>query len=140
MQRSFTSRIEIATCYDILDLDTVRVDIGLSLRQIIMELRTLDGSDQVIFLSVDYDEYKSNYQLTFPKALQSQAWDYIAQLPSYLRWAYNDPIFKSLTSSAVERAIAAPLSEEDMCAISKRRDGTRLVCSGYQRDDLDERR
>lgn len=119
MQRSFTSRIETAICYDILDLETIRDGIGMSLRQIIMELRTLDGSDQSIFLSVDYDEYNSKYQHTFPKALKSQAWDYIAQLPSYLDWAYKDPIFKLLTSSAVERALAAPWSEEDMCAISK---------------------
>ena len=51
--------------------------------------------------------------------LKSQAWDYITQLPSFLHWVYGDPILKLLTDAAVERALDAPWSEEDMCTISK---------------------
>ena len=119
MQKSYNDRLETATTYDLRNIDIVRADVGVSLRQIIMELRTLDGTDELIFTSIDYDTYTEHHKLTFPTMLKSQAWDYITQLPSFLHWVYGDPILKLLTDAAVERALDAPWSEEDMCTISK---------------------
>ena len=119
MQRSYNDRLDTATSYDLVNIDTVRGDVAKSLRQIIMQLRALDGSDQLVFTSIDYEQFSGNHVLTFPKMLKSQAWDYATQLPSFLHWLYGDPILILLTSTAVERALETPWSEEDMCAISK---------------------
>ena len=119
LQRSYTERTETAVCYDITDLDTVYEDIGCSMREMIMKLRTLDGDDQIIFTSVDYEIYSETFKLTFPTALKSQAYDYIAQLPSFLYWLYGNPVLKLFTDAAVSRAIEAPWSTKEMCAISR---------------------
>ena len=89
------------------------------MRQLVMELRTLDGTDQLIFTSIDYDDYSESHKLTFPKALKSHAYDYMAQLSSFLCWVYGEKVFKLFTDAAVEKAIEPPWSEEEMCAVSK---------------------
>ena len=119
LQRSYNERTETAVCYDIVDLDTEYVDLECTMREMIMSLRTLDGDDQVIFTSVDYETYSETFKITFPTALKSQAYDYIAQLPSFLHWVYGDPVLKLFTEAAVSRAIEAPWSAKEMCAISR---------------------
>ena len=120
LQKSYTSRLDSALCYDFNNIDIVRDEIGKSMRQIVMGLRTLDGTDQLIFTSIDYDEFSECHKLTFPKALTSHAFDYMAQLPAFLRWAYDsDNVFKMFTDAAIEKAMEAPWSEEEMCTVSK---------------------
>lgn len=84
-----------------------------------MELRTLDGTDQLVFTSIDYDAFTESHKLTFPTALKFHAYDYMAQLSSFLEWIHGEPILKLFTDSAVEKAKEAPWSEEKMCAVSK---------------------
>ena len=109
LQKSCTSRLDTAQCYDFNCIDIVRDETGKSMRQIVMELRTLDGKDQLIFTSIDYDDYSESHKLTFPKALKSHAYDYMAQLPAFLRWAYDDEsVFKLFTHAAVEKALELP--------------------------------
>ena len=84
LQKSYSNRIESAQYYDLnCGIDVVRDDIKKSMRQIIMELRTLDGSDQLAFTSIDYDPYTESHKLTFPTALKSHAYDYMAQMSSF---------------------------------------------------------
>ena len=120
LQKSYSNRIESAQFYDLNGgIDIVRDDIKKSMRQIIMELRSLDGTDQLVFTSIDYDEYTESYKLTFPTALKSHAYDYMAQLSSFLEWVYGEKILKLFTDAAVEKAKEAPWSEEEMCAVSR---------------------
>ena len=119
IQKSYTSRLDTAQCYNFNNIDIVRDSIKKSMRQIVMELRTLNGIDQLVFTSIDYKDYSESHKLTFPKALKSHAYDYMAQLPTFLRWTYGEDIYKLFTDAAVEKAIEAPWSKGDMCTISK---------------------
>ena len=73
-----------------------------------MELRTLDGTDQIVFTSIDYDEFTESHKLTFPTALKSHAYDYMAQLSSFLEWVWGERILKLFTDAAVEKAKETP--------------------------------
>lgn len=88
------------------------------MRQIIMELRTLDGTDQIVFTSTDYDEFTESHKLTFPTALKSHAYDYMAQLSSFLEWIWGERILKLFTDAAVEKQKKL-LGQKKKCAQSQ---------------------
>ena len=79
------------------------------MRDIIMSLETLrtfdkDGNSKRIFLNVDYSNWHKAYVLTFPKHLEQEADDYIAQLPKYLHYVYGNDILSMMTKEGVDQA------------------------------------
>ena len=83
-------------------------------------LKTLDksGNPMKIFLNVDYSQWYSSYVLTFPQHLESEADDYILQLPAYLHCVYGDEILMMLTAEGAVNAQNSKWDPEKMCATS----------------------
>ena len=117
-QRKYLNNISTAISYDLGDIDYVSKSLNITMRTMIMNIESVDNSTP-LFLSIDYNDYSGGYVLTFPEHKENEARDYIAQLPSFLHWLYGDDVLELLTDYAVERAHAAPWSEEHMRAISQ---------------------
>ena len=99
-------------------MDYENKDLKLSMRSMIMQLRTLDGTDCKLFWSLDLDPYDNGYILSYPKFFDSHACDIIAQLPSLLAFTYGPEALTMMTEAAQERALEAPWDINAMCAIS----------------------
>ena len=56
-----------------------------------MGIPPLDGSDAAVFLGVDYNKRDECFEVTFPKYLDTQVRDILAQLPSIIAYIYTDP-------------------------------------------------
>jgi len=80
----------------------------LTIREILMELQTLDGTGAKLFWSVDYDDKDDGYHLTYPRFLNTQARDIISQLPSLLVFICGPDVLHMITDSAQTRAREAP--------------------------------
>ena len=118
-QQRYLNNITTAVSYDLQDVDYIIPSLQKSLRQMIMDIEQVENPGKSLFLSIDYNEFSSAYVLTFPTHLESEARDCISQLPSFLHWLYGDHVLEQLTDFAVERAYAAPWSEELMRAVSQ---------------------
>ena len=118
-QQRYINNISTAVSYDLQDVDYLIPSLQKTLRQMIMEIEQVASPEETLFLSIDYNDYSSGYVLTFPTHLESEARDCISQLPSFLHWMYGDNVLEQLTDFAVERAHAAPWSEELMRAVSQ---------------------
>ena len=117
-QKQFLDKMYYGKSYDFTEVDYENKDLKLSMRDMIMQLRTLDGTDSKLFWSLDLDPYDNGYILSYPKFLDSHARDIISQLPSLLAFTYGPEALTMMTEAAQERAIEAPWDIEAMCAIS----------------------
>ena len=117
-QKQFLDKMYYGKSYDFTEVDYENKDLELSMRDMIMQLRTLDGTDSKLFWSLDLDPYDNGYILSYPKFLDSHARDIISQLPSLLAFTYGPEALTMMTEAAQERAIEAPWDIEAMCAIS----------------------
>ena len=117
--KQFTDKLVFAKTYDFANIDRKNAEINLSIRDMLMDIKTLDGTYTKVFWSVDYDEKDGGHFLTYPSYLNTQARDIIAQLPSLLHWIYETPVLQMMTASAQERALDAPWDPKEMRAISQ---------------------
>ena len=102
----FYASTEYAKVYDFTKLDRPEATLNLSVRYMVMQLKTLDGRD------VDF-------HLAFPSHLATQARDIVAQLRSLIRFAYGKSALSVLTSTEAKKAIKAPWDPKRMCVVSK---------------------
>lgn len=115
----YQMNLKTAKVWDFTEVDYKHPILNLSVRDMIMDIPPLDGSDAPVFLGIDYNKRDECYEVTFPKYMDTQVRDIIAQLPSIIAHIYTDVALELLTPSAQERAVDAPWDENEMCAISK---------------------
>ena len=142
-QMKFLMNIKTAKIWDFTEIDYPHAVLGLTAREMIMGIPPLDGSDAAVFLGVDYNKRDECFEVTFPKYLDTQVRDIIAQLPSIIAYIYTDQALELMTPSAQERAVDAPWDEDAMCAISKEdREMDKMLQEsrkmGFNDDDSDE--
>ncbi|MGB0423693.1 MAG: hypothetical protein ACPGED_05200, partial [Flavobacteriales bacterium] len=123
-QERYLSTIDTVECYDLGDIDYLQPKLKMTLRDMIMELKTLrtfDPNNQSIqiFTSIDYTTWPQPcHALTFPKYLQSEAHEYIASLPSFLVWCYGEEVLNMMNPEAIRKAMESPWDPEEMRAIT----------------------
>ena len=117
-QKHFLDQLLFIKTQDIAELDYRHPALGMSMRDMIMELVTLDGKARPIFRSVDAaDKGDANY-LSYPSFLHDHARDIVTQLSSLLAWLHGPPAFTMLTAATQEKAKNAPWNPTEMKAIS----------------------
>lgn len=107
-QKQFLDQLQFVKTTDIAELDYHHPALGMSIRDMIMELTKLDGRAKLIFRSIDKAEKGDAYYLSYPKYLHDQARDIVTQLPSLLAWLHDPEVLTMLTTSAQERSQNAP--------------------------------
>lgn len=128
-QKQFLDKLYYAKTFDFTEIDYRNPCIGLSLREMLMSVTTLDGENTPIFWSVDYDSYDHSFQLSYPKYLDTQARDIISQLPSLFVYIYGPEALAMMTESAQERAHEAPWDPVEMRAMSQQDRGLEAMLS-----------
>jgi len=118
-QKQFLDKLEYAKTYDFTEIDHRCSSMELTIREILMELQTLDGTGAKLFWSVDYDDKDDGYHLTYPRFLNTQARDIISQLPSLLVFICGPDVLYMMTELAQTRAREAPWDANEMRAISQ---------------------
>jgi len=71
-----------------------------------------------IFQNVDFSSWHNCYVVTFPKHLEKEADDYIAQLPTYLHYLYGDEVLLMLSAEGAAQAHRSKWDPEKLCATS----------------------
>lgn len=154
-QKHFLDQLLFIKTQDIAELDYRHPSIGMSIRDMIMELVTLDGKARSIFRSIDAAEKGDAHYLSYPSFLHDHARDMITQLPSLLVWLHGPSVLTMLTAPAQERAKNAPWDPNEMKAISEEdkalkrmlsrakkmsmyHDGDSDLSSSDEDDDVDE--
>lgn len=143
-QHFFYSQMECSKTFDFVELDRLNKTINKTARDVVMSLRTLDGSDSKLFWSIDKDASGACY-LTYPSHIAEHARNLVAQLPSLLRFAYGKEALKLMSDSAVRKVLAAPWDAKKMRVISKEDQkleamivATNTMISGLDGEDLSE--
>ena len=103
--------------WDILDLDSRIKDHKMSLRSMLMKIRSKEDK-KPLFMSINEDKFGNGHLITFQPSKESEARDMIVQFGSYLIFEYSVGIVTSLTVAAATRAKAAAWDEENHCAKS----------------------
>lgn len=93
--------------------------LGMSMRDMIMELVTFDGKVRPIFRSVYVAEKGDAHFLAYPSLLHDHARDIVTQLLFLLAWLHGLEALTMMTASAQERAKNAPWNPTEMKAISE---------------------
>ena len=122
-QEQFLSTLVTKPCVFLSEIDYYNTKLQTTMREIIMNLETLrtfdsDGNPIKIFINVDYSDWHSSYVLTFPKHLEKEADDFIAQLPAYLHYVYGEEVLFMLTAEGAVKANESKWDEENLCATS----------------------
>ena len=122
-QEQFLSTLVTKPCVYLSEIDYFNTKLKTTLRDMIMNLETLktfdpDGNPMKIFLNVDYSNWHSSYVLTFPKHLEKEADDFIAQMPAYLQYVYGEEVLYMLTAEGAVKANESKWDEENLCATS----------------------
>jgi len=123
-QERYHSSLFTIDCYDLGDIDYYNTRLEMTLRDMIMDLkslRTFDSKNNTIpiFTSIDDATWPQPcHVLTFPSYLQSEAQDYIASLPSFLLWCYGEDVLSMMNSDAIRKAQEAPWDADEMRAIT----------------------
>ena len=123
-QEKYLSTVSVSEVYELEDIDYVNSSLNLSMREMIMTLKTLRTFDKnnnslQVFTSVDAITWpEPGYALTYPTYLEEEAQEYIASLPSFLIWCYGDHVMDMITPAAARQANAAPWDPEEMRAIT----------------------
>ena len=123
-QEQFLSTLMIKPCVYLNEIDYFNVKLQTTMREIIMSLETLKtfnekGEAMKIFQNVDYSTWHSCYVLTFPKHLEKEADDYIAQLPAYLHYVYGDEALIMMSAEGAVQAHSSKWDPEMLRATSK---------------------
>ena len=114
----FYAKLDHAQCTDFIQIDQPCQPSNKSIRDMLMEMATLDGHNTKLFWSIDADGDKG-YIITFPAFVADEARNILAQLPSLLRHLYGVEALTLMTDAAQRQALAAPWDVELMCARSK---------------------
>ena len=123
-QEKYLATLSATESYDLNDIDYVHSSLNMSLRQMIMGLKTLRTFNEKdepipIFLSIDAVTWPQDaHALSYPTHLADEAQEYISSLPSFLHWCYGDDVLDMLNISAVRKAREAPWDPEQMRAIT----------------------
>ena len=122
-QEQFLSTLTVKPCVFLNEIDYFNTTLNTTMRDIIMDLETLKimdkkGNPMKVFLNVDYSQWHSSYVLTFPQHLESEADDYISQLPAYLHYVYGNEILMMLTAEGAAKAQTSKWDPEKLCATS----------------------
>ena len=122
-QEQFLSTLVTKPCVYLSEIDYFNTKLKTTLRDIVMNLETLktfntNGDPMKIFINVDYSTWHSAYVLTFPKHLEKEADDFIAQMPAYLHYVYGEEILYMLTAEGAVKANESKWDEENLCATS----------------------
>ena len=123
-QEKYLSTLSVAELYNLDDIDYVNSSLKMSMREMIMSLKTLRTFDKnnqsmPVFTSIDAITWpEAGYALTYPTYLEDEAQEYIASLPSFLLWCYGDQVMDMLTPAAARQAHAAPWDPEEMRSIT----------------------
>ena len=123
-QERYHSTLSTIDCYDLGDIDYYNTRLEMTLRDMIMDLkslRTFDSENKTIpiFTSIDAATWPQPcHVLTFPSYLQSEAQDYISSLPSFLFWCYGEAVLTMMNSDAIRKAQEAPWDADEMRAIT----------------------
>lgn len=118
-QKQFLDQLLFIKTQDIAELDYHHPALGMSIRDMIMELTTLDGCAKLIFRSIDKADKGDSHFLSYPKYLHNHARDIVTQPPSLLTWLHGPEVLTMLTASAQERANNAPKNPKEMRTISE---------------------
>ena len=118
-QKQFLDQLLFIKTQDIVELDYRHPILRKSIREMIMELFTLDGRARLVFRSIDKADNGEAHYLSYPKYLHDQARDIVTQLPSLLVWLHGPEVLTMLTTSAQERAADSPWDPTEMKAISE---------------------
>jgi len=113
----FYSKLDYAKNLDFSQIDHRDKRLKMTIREMIMEINSLDGKNTKLFWSID--ENKEGIFITFPSFVGEQARNTIAQLPSLLCFIHGIEVLSLMTPAAQRRALAAPWDPTQMRAISK---------------------
>ena len=138
-QHFFYSQMEYSKVYDFAELDRPEPTLKKTARDLVMKLRTLDGSDSKLFWSIDKDT-SGAVHIAYPTHIAHHARDLIAQLPSLMRFAFGKEALKLLSAPAARKAIAAPWDPIKMRAVSKedKKLEAMIVATNTMMNDLEE--
>ncbi|MGB0423910.1 MAG: hypothetical protein ACPGED_06295, partial [Flavobacteriales bacterium] len=120
----FLNSISTVTTADFEDIDYYNENLQTSMRQIIMQMETIEsinGEDNYpkMYLNIDYSDYHGGYVISYPTYLTKQATDMVPQLPAFLHHLYGDEILTMLKPEAVSLALEEPWDPEKLQSISK---------------------
>ena len=118
------SSISTVTTCDFEDIDYYDTTLQTSMRNIIVELETIeavDGDNQYpkLFLSIDYSDYHGGHVIAYPSYLSKQATDLVPQMPAFLHHLYGDQILTLFKPDAAALAIEEPWDPAALKTISK---------------------
>ena len=134
----FYSKLENAKCDDCITIDQPCPTSNQTIRDMLMEMVTLDGRNIKLFWSIDADGDRG-FILTFPFFVEDQACNIIAQLPSLLHHLKGVEVLALMSDAAQRQALNAPWDTEKMCARSKMdvRLEKMVIATANMSDDLD---
>ena len=112
----FYSKLDYAKNLDFSQIDHRDKRLKMTIREMIMEINSLDGKNTKLFWSID--ENKEGIFITFPSFVGEQARNTIAQLPSLLCFIHGIEVLSFMTPAAQRRALAAPWDKEMHCTKS----------------------
>jgi len=104
-QKYFLQKTQSATSYTIIALDYVDPHVGMSLREILMGLRSNKEPEKNLFLNVDVHMYKQTVTLLFHNDLAQEAMTAIPALPVILEAKFGPRIWAWFSEEAKEHAI-----------------------------------
>lgn len=111
-QKHFLAKTQTATSYTIMGLDYVQPNIGSSLREIIMGIRSNSDPEKNLFLNVDEHMYTSTVTFLFHEDFTQEAMTAIPALPVILEAKLGSRIWQWFSEEAKQHAEGYYWSEE----------------------------
>ena len=114
----FYAKLDHAQCTDFITVDQPCPPSNQTVREMLMELVTLDGRNTKLFWSIDADGDRG-FIITFPSFVADEARNILAQLPSLLHHLKGVEVLSMMSAAAQNQALNAPWDTKRMCARSK---------------------
>ena len=111
-QKHFLAKTQTATSYTIMGLDYVQPNIGSSLREIIMGIRSNTDPEKNLFLNVDEHMYTSTVTFLFHEDFTQEAMTAIPALPVILEAKLGPRIWQWFSEEAKQHAEGYYWNEE----------------------------
>ena len=104
-QKYFLQKTDSATSYTIIALDYVDPVVGMTLRELLMGLRSNQDQEKTIFLNVDVHMFKSTVTFLFHEDRAQEAMTAIPALPVILEAKFGPTIWGWFSEEAKEHAM-----------------------------------
>ena len=114
----FLNSIEHSYNWELVSLEKISTDDPFNICKTLMEMKNKAG-DLKLFLGVNWDNKEQAAVFTFPKVIEDEARDVIANIGPYLYHKFKKRVLKYLTPDAADRAKTNKWNEDEGRAVTE---------------------